>query len=58
MATKAQRHKEKLLARIYLCDFVSWWRKYFRRKIHKNSYYCIKYQSQKKEDKTCLMLMI
>jgi hypothetical protein len=26
MATKAQRHKEKLLAKIYLCDLVSWWR--------------------------------
>jgi hypothetical protein len=31
MATKAQRHKVKLFAKICLCVLVSWWRKYFTR---------------------------
>ncbi len=31
MATKAQQHKANLLAKIYLCVLVSWWRKCFAR---------------------------
>jgi len=35
MATKAQRHKVKLFAKIYLCVLVSWWRKCFAIKCTK-----------------------
>ena len=35
MATKAQRHKVKLFAKIYLCVLVSWWRKCFAIKYKK-----------------------
>jgi len=35
MATKAQRHKEKLFAKIHLCVLVSWWRKFFATKCAK-----------------------
>jgi hypothetical protein len=35
IATKAPRHKEKLLVNIHLWVFVSWWRKYFATKRKK-----------------------
>jgi hypothetical protein len=32
LATKAQRHKAKLFAIIYLCVLASWWRKFISTK--------------------------
>ena len=37
MATKAQRNKAKLLAKIYLCVLVSWWRKCFATKCRRSA---------------------
>jgi hypothetical protein len=37
MATKAQRHKAKLLAEVYLCILVSWRQNIFCHKMHKKS---------------------
>jgi hypothetical protein len=35
VATKAPRHKARLLVNIHLCVLVSWWRKYFATKCTK-----------------------